>query len=204
MSEHTIQCWSCGTSTTLNEIRTADGYCPECEVEIDLAEYYPKLAADYDALHAEAEALRVALLGIASANPAERGIEWAKSYASDGLKGAGSELYGRWLDSFKEAEALQRKVTELTNQRDAILLQARCWAGEAKAQQAITKAVGEALGGVPNWGPIAAGVEALRAELAATKKKLSVAQQFSPRIIGCNCGEYVPEGYLCACERGIL
>ena len=103
-----------------------------------------------------------------------------------------------------EAEALQRKVTELTNQRDAILLQARCWAGEAKAQQAITKAVGEALGGVPNWGPTAAGVEALRAELAATKKKLSVAQRFSPRIIGCNCGEYVPEGYLCACERGIL
>ena len=64
------------------------------------------LAADYDALHAEAEALRVALLEIASANPAERGIEWAKSYASDGLKGAGSELYARWLDTFKEAEAL--------------------------------------------------------------------------------------------------
>lgn len=64
-----------------------------------------------------------------------------------------------------EAEALQRKVTELTNQRDAILLQARCWAGEAKAQQVITKAVGEALGGVPNWGAIAAGVEALRAEI---------------------------------------
>jgi phage tail protein X len=63
-----------------------------------------------------------------------------------------------------EAEALQRQVTELTNQRDAILLQARCWAGEAKTQQSITKAVGEALGGVPDWGPIAAGVEALRAE----------------------------------------
>ncbi|MCW1937569.1 hypothetical protein OMD46_16725 [Pseudomonas sp. MDMC_285] len=58
MSEHTIQCWSCGTSTTLNEARAADGYCPECEVEIDLAEYYPKLAEDHDALHAEAEALR--------------------------------------------------------------------------------------------------------------------------------------------------
>lgn len=42
-------------------------------------------------------ALRAALLGIASVNPAERGIEWAKSYASDGLKGAGSELYARWL-----------------------------------------------------------------------------------------------------------
>lgn len=69
-----------------------------------------------------------------------------------------------------EAEALQRKVTELTNQRDAILLQARCWAGEAKAQQAITKAVGEAVGGVPNWGPIAAGVEALRAENGRLKR----------------------------------
>lgn len=58
MSEHTIQCWSCGTGATLNEIRTEDGYCPECEVEIDLAEYYPKLAEAHDALHAEADALR--------------------------------------------------------------------------------------------------------------------------------------------------
>ena len=62
---------------------------------------------EYDALHAEAEALRVVLHEIASVNPAERGIEWAKSYASDGLKGAGSELYARWLDTFKEAEALR-------------------------------------------------------------------------------------------------
>jgi len=68
---------------------------------------------DYDALRAEAEALRVALLGIASVNPSERGIEWAKSYASDGLKGAGSELYARWLDTFKEAEALRAQVSAL-------------------------------------------------------------------------------------------
>ena len=59
------------------------------------------------------EALRAALLGIASVNPAERGIEWAKSYASDGLKGAGSELYARWLDSFKEAEALRAENGQL-------------------------------------------------------------------------------------------
>lgn len=58
MSEHIIQCWSCGASTTLNEIRTADGYCPECEAEIDLAEYYPRLAEAHDALHQQAEALR--------------------------------------------------------------------------------------------------------------------------------------------------
>lgn len=62
---------------------------------------------DYAALRAEAEAMRVALLGIASVNPSERGIEWAKSYASDGLKGSGSELYALWLDTFKEAEALR-------------------------------------------------------------------------------------------------
>ena len=62
---------------------------------------------EIEQLRAEVEALRVALIGIASVNPAERGIEWAKSYASDGLKGAGSELYARWLETFKEAEALR-------------------------------------------------------------------------------------------------
>lgn len=61
-----------------------------------------------DQLRDEVEALRVALLGITSVNPAERGIEWAKAHASDGLKGAGSELYARWLDTFKEAEALRK------------------------------------------------------------------------------------------------
>ncbi len=71
------------------------------------------LCTDFDALHAEAEALRVALLEIASANPAERGIEWAKSYASDGLKGAGSELYARWLETFKEAEALRAQRNKM-------------------------------------------------------------------------------------------
>jgi hypothetical protein len=71
-----------------------------------------------DALHAEAEALRAALLGIASVNPAERGIEWAKSYASDGLKGSGSELYARWLDTFKEAEALRDQNRDLRIEAD--------------------------------------------------------------------------------------
>lgn len=85
---------------------------------------------------------------------------------------------GRDYDALHaEAEALQRQVTELTNQRDAILLQARCWAGEAKAQQAITKAVGEALGGVPNWGPISAGVEALRAENGQLTQCLATANR---------------------------
>jgi len=64
--------------------------------------------AENEKLRAEVEALRVALLGIAQVNPAERCIEWAKSYASDGLSGTGSELYIRWLETFKEAEALRK------------------------------------------------------------------------------------------------
>lgn len=64
------------------------------------------------------EALQAALLGIASVNPAERGIEWAKSYASDGLKGAGSDLYARWLDTFKEAEALRAENGRLADALD--------------------------------------------------------------------------------------
>ena len=71
------------------------------------------------------EALRAALFGIASVNPAERGIEWAKSFASDGLKGAGSDLYARWLDTFKEAESLRaenaRLRAELEQSRDLIV-----------------------------------------------------------------------------------
>ncbi|MDH2244849.1 hypothetical protein N5J76_03180 [Pseudomonas sp. GD03855] len=68
--------------------------------------------AEIERLRAEVEALRVALLGIASANPAERGIEWAKAYASDGLSGTGSELYIRWLEAFKEAEALRELLNK--------------------------------------------------------------------------------------------
>lgn len=64
--------------------------------------------AEIERLRAEVEALRVALLGIASVNPAERGIEWAKAYASDGLSGTGSELYNRWLETFKEADAVRK------------------------------------------------------------------------------------------------
>lgn len=78
------------------------------EGNVQDAETIFELEAERDQYRAEAEALRVALFGIASANPAERGIEWAKAYASDGLSGTGSELYNRWLETFKEAEALRK------------------------------------------------------------------------------------------------
>lgn len=76
------------------------------------------------------EALRVALLEIASANPAERGIEWAKSYASDGLKGAGSELYARWIDTFNEAETLRAENAAL-RAKQGERQEAACWVPRA-------------------------------------------------------------------------
>lgn len=85
---------------------------------------------------------------------------------------------GHWRDDASETidlrlidgqadECEHGEVERLINQRDAILLQARVWSGEAKTQQAITREVGEILGGIPSWGPIAAGVEALRQRVAA-------------------------------------
>lgn len=49
---------------------------------------------------------------------------------------------------------------------DAVILQAQCWAGEAKGQTATVNEVGKILGGIPNWGPISKGVEQLRADKA--------------------------------------
>ena len=68
-----------------------------------------------------------------------------------------------------EVERLRAELARVTAQRDAILMQARIWSGEAKAQKATVDAVGEILGGVPDWGPIAQGVEQLRADLAASQ-----------------------------------
>lgn len=67
-----------------------------------------------------------------------------------------------WAEGEIEAGTLLDAIDRLRAERDAILMQARIWASEAKTQQAITKEVGAILGGVPDWGPIASGVEALR------------------------------------------
>ena len=55
------------------------------------------------------EALRVALLEIASANPAERGIEWAKAIAAEG----NSEVYAKWREAIDEAHALAAENARL-------------------------------------------------------------------------------------------
>lgn len=72
---------------------------------------------------------------------------------------------------------MRSEAKRLTAQRDAILLQARTWACEAKSQQAITQEVSDALGGIPTWGPIAATVSARLAEHDAALELLCRCQE---------------------------
>jgi hypothetical protein len=53
VTEETIQCWSCGTQMTLEELSSNDGDCPECEVEIALAEYLARALAENAELRAQ-------------------------------------------------------------------------------------------------------------------------------------------------------
>lgn len=95
------------------------------------------------------------------------------------------------------------ELARVTAQRDAILKQARIWSGEAKAQKATVDAVGEILGGVPDWGPIAQGVEQLRAELAACRERearmqwqpIETAPTDGARILLCGKGGKIADGY---------
>ncbi|UNY40206.1 hypothetical protein KLEP174_gp53 [Pseudomonas phage vB_PcuM_ KLEP17-4] len=75
----------------------------------------------------------------------------------------GGMLAGDYVNASDYA-ALEQECERLRNQRDAILLQARIWACEAKAQQSIAREVSEALGGIPTWGPISSTVTERLAE----------------------------------------
>ena len=132
------------------------------------------------------EALRAALLGIASVNPAERGIEWAKSYASDGLNGAGSELYARWLDTFKEAEALRGEISDLhtTMMAAAVEIQEH-WAahcdeegyGPANLMHRLERGIASQYGYTARTlVMVEAERDALAAELAAIKRQGDVVE----------------------------
>lgn len=55
-----------------------------------------------------------------------------------------------------------RVISELGREArgmEAVILQARIWAGEAKTQKATVDEVGRILGGIPDWGPIAKGLK---------------------------------------------
>lgn len=75
---------------------------------------------------------------------------------------SGGEIWAEMQEDSEGGWVRAVDYEALLAERDAILLQARIWAGEAKTQKATVDDVGRILGGVPDWGPIAAGVEQLK------------------------------------------
>ena len=67
----------------------------------------------------------------------------------------------------EQLAAITTAKEKAERERDAVLQEARVWAGEAKAQRHTVNEVGSALGGVPDWGPIA---KAVRGKLEALRK----------------------------------
>lgn len=68
--------------------------------------------ADYATLEAECERLRVKLMVIASAEPARRGIEWAKAIAAEG----NGEPYAKWREAIEERDALAAELAAIKGQ----------------------------------------------------------------------------------------
>lgn len=67
----------------------------------------------------------------------------------------------------RRAEALEADLGRARAARNACISEARGWAQEARTHRATVLEVGETLGGLPDWGPIAAGVRACLAERRA-------------------------------------
>lgn len=70
------------------------------------------------------------------------------------------EIIAVSMDQEAQEDRLNATIETLTEERDAILLQAKFWASEAKTQRHTVNEIGSILGGVPDWGPIADGVRA--------------------------------------------
>lgn len=62
-----------------------------------------------------------------------------------------------------------RENKQLQTQKDAILLQARIWSGEAKTQRRAVNEIGSVLGGMADWQPIVKVIKQLQAEIAKPK-----------------------------------
>lgn len=92
-----------------------------------------------------------------------------------------------------EERALRQQLADVSNERDelrkqreAILMQARAWAGEAKTQRSTIESVGAILGGIPDWGPIAAGVEELKDRLKASEARNAQAEELFRIVLHCD------------------
>ena len=106
-------------------------------------------------------------------------------------------LHAEVIENAKFEQTLQAKVKQVTAQRDAILLQAKAWADEAKCANHTVNEVGSLLGGIPNWGPIVKGVtkklvevERLRSELVKVYDAVGSRKVVCPT---CGCKWFVPD-----------
>jgi len=144
--------------------------CGEClaKERVENADLKQRLKAEHD----------LAMSATKMANQKQRQLEEAandfaaiekalNSETSDALCVLGEKARG----VLERAEKAEAELAEVENQRDAILLEARCWAGEAKGQRHTVNEVGSALGGVPDWGPIAKKVREKLADLAEAQRE---------------------------------
>lgn len=98
----------------------------------------------------------------------------AQDKADAEMHGTEAMLQAQLTAARAEAEAWRAKF-------EAVLQEARCWAGEAKSQRATVNEVGSVLGGVPDWGPIATKVASLRARLERADRLADAAEPFRAR-----------------------
>jgi hypothetical protein len=69
---------------------------------------------------------------------------------------------------------MAEKIKQLQAQKDAILQQARIWAGEAKTQRHTVNEIGSVLGGMADWQPIVKVVGQLQADNARLTQEVKM------------------------------
>lgn len=75
------------------------------------------------------------------------------------------------------------KHAQAVKERDAILMQARIWSGEAKTQRNTVNEIGSILGGIPDWGPVVAKVGGLLGRVNSAEAELDKARELLGKAV---------------------
>ena len=128
------------------------------------------------------EALTVLATQADHLRAAEAGAKKAKEQRAEAVRNTIVFRRRAW-EAERRGESLDAEIVLLRRERGAIFQEARVWAGEAKAQRHTVNEVGSALGGVPDWGPIAKGV---RGKLEALRKALAEVERLQGENLALN------------------
>jgi len=79
-------------------------------------------------------------------------------------------------------DAVVKKLAESNRVKEHLLIQAQCHAMEARTQRNTVNQVGSLLGGVGDWGPIVAGVAAMKERLAERDAEVGKLHEFFARM----------------------